>query len=251
MLTDDPDVSYPGVQFFVNTDCSGEYAKYFLWELEETWEYHSYYEITCYYEIEYEIDEWFSQLIFTLLDQPSYDYFFCWESGSIPTVYTYSTKLLTSGKIINYPLHFVSNQSDRLSFKYSLLVKQFSLSEQAFQFWHILDEQSKQRGELYEKQPAQLCGNIHPQDAGGEPALGLFYATSIKEKRLFISPSIETLGPDCEPYHAGRGLMQWLAGFCSSHWRIYLLGAGIDCANQGCFDCRLRGGTTERPDFWE
>ena len=126
------------------------------------------------------------------------------------------------------------------------------MSEHAFQFWHILDEQSKQRGELYEKQPAQLYGNIHPQNEGGEPALGLFYATSIKEKRLFISPSIETLGLDCEPHNTTNlGLMRWLAGFDTSHYRIYLLGAGSDYANQECFNCRLRGGTTERPDFWE
>jgi hypothetical protein len=257
--TADPDVSYPGVQFFVNTDCSGEYAKYFLWELEETWEYHSVYPITSYYDGEcieiVDSTEWgeykYRWPIIHVLDEPNYDLFYCWESASVPSIYTYSTKHLTSGQVRNYPLHFVSNQSDRLSVKYSLLVKQCSLSQEAYQFWHILDEQSKQRGELYETQPAQLCGNIHPQDAGGEPALGLFYATSIKEKRLFISPSLETLGPDCEPHHAGEGLMDWLAGFCSSHWRIYLLGDGGDCANQGCFDCRLRGGTTERPDFWE
>jgi hypothetical protein len=259
MLTDDPDVSYPGVQFFVNTDCSGEYAKYFLWELEETWEYHSVYPITSYYDGEcieiVDSTEWgfiTRWPIIHVLDEPNYDRFYCWESASVPSIYTYSTKHLTSGQVRNYPLHFVSNQSDRLSVKYSLLVKQFSLSEQAFQFWHVLDEQSKQRGELYETQPAQLCGNIHPQDAGREPALGLFYVTSIKEKRLFISPSLETLGPDCEPHQTTPlGLMQWLAGFDTSHCRIYLLGKGVDYANQECFNCRLRGGTTERPDFWE
>jgi hypothetical protein len=259
MLTEDPDMSYPGVQFFVNTDCSGEYAKYFRWEIEETWEYHSAYPITSYYdgecieivEYKYEMEFITRWPIIHVLDKPNYDLFICWESASVPSIYTYSTKHLTSGQVRNYPLHFVSNQSDRLSVKYSLLVKQFSLSEQAFQFWHILDEQSKQRGELYEKQPAQLYGNIHPQDEGGEPALGLFYATSIKEKRLFISPSIETLGPYCEIHHAEKGLMQWLAGFDTSHCRIYLLGAGVDYANKECFNCRLRGGTTERPDFWE
>ncbi len=259
MLTEDPDVSYPGLQFFVNTDCSGEYAKHFLWEMEETWEYHSVYPITSYYDCEcneiVENTEWGEVIhrwpIIHILDEPNYDLFICWESASVPSIYTYSTKHLTSGQVRNYPLHFVSNQSDRLSVKYSLLVKQCSLSEQAFQFWHIIDEQSKQRGELYETQPTQLSGNIHPQDAGGEPVLGLFYATSIKEKRIFVCPSLKTLKPDCEPHHATEYLTKWLLGYCGSHYRIYLLGVGVDYADQECFDCRLRGGTTERPDFWE
>jgi hypothetical protein len=246
-LTEDPAVSYPGLQFFVNTDCSGEYAKHLRWELEETWEYHSYYEITCYYAY----DEWGWLTVLTVLDHPIFDYFFCWESESISIVYTYSTKHLTSGKITNYPLHFVSNQSDRLSVKYSLLVKQFSLSQEAFQFWHILDEQSKQRGELYEKQPAQLGGNIHPQDAGGEPVLGLFYATSIKEKRLFVSPSLETMGPDCRPYEATWDLIERLLEEYSKVYMVQISPLTILYADQECFDCRRRGGTTERPDFWE
>ncbi len=242
--TENPDVSYLGLQFFVNTDCSGEYAKNFRWELEETWEYHSVYDIEVYYDGR-----------IRMLDGISDDYYYCWESGRIQDIYTYSTQNLSSGQIRNYPLNFVSNQSDRLSFKYSLLVKQFSLSREAFQFWNILDQQSKQSGELYETQPAQIRGNIHPQDEGGEPVLGLFYATSVKEKRIFVRPDIVTWRPDCEPYGlSGSELMELLSDISSFHYPIYLyfVDMGVyDYAEQECFDCRLRGGTTERPDFWE
>jgi hypothetical protein len=244
LQTADPDVTYRGVQFFVNTDCSGEYAKNFRWELEETWEYHSTYEIFAYYDGEIRV-----------LDHNSYDYYYCWESGSIPSIYTYSTRKLTSGQIRNYPLHFVSNQSDRFSVKYSLLVKQFSLGQEAFQFWNILDKQSKQRGELYETQPARLIGNIHPQDARGEKVLGLFYATSIKEKRIFTRPPVGYSTPDCKPYGLGLPeLLEILSAFSPNQYPIYLLMTDMwvyDYVEQECFDCRLRGGITERPDFWE
>ena len=36
-LTNDPDVTYEGVRFYVNTNAGGEYTKNFRWELEETW----------------------------------------------------------------------------------------------------------------------------------------------------------------------------------------------------------------------
>ena len=245
MQTANPNISYQGLQFFVNTDCSGDYAKNFRWELEETWEYHSRYETSAYYDGSI-------QDPFTF----SYDYFYCWESKRIQNIYTYSTQNLTSGQIRNYPLHYVSNQSDRLSYKYSTLVKQFSLSREAFEFWNTLDKQSKQGGELYDTQPAQIQGNIHPQDGGGEPVLGLFYATSIREKRIFAGrPSIAVAEPSCKPYEFGEAeLLEFLSEIDPFLYPIYLVFVDIfvyDYADQVCFDCRLRGGTTERPDFWE
>lgn len=242
--TEDPHINYQGVQFFVNTDCSGEYAKNFRWEMEETWEYHSVYDIFVYYDGKIK-----------LLDINSYEYFYCWESHHIQDIYTYSTQNLISGRIKKFPLHFVSNQSDRLSVKYSVLVKQFSLSPGAFEFWNVLDKQSKQTGELYETQPAQIQGNIHPQDAGGESVLGLFYATAIKEKRIFVSIRMKVKLPDCEPYGLSGGeLADLLSSIRPSLYPIYLIFLDLyvyDYAEQECFDCRLRGGIPERPDFWE
>lgn len=244
MQTDNPDINYKGLQFFVNTDCSGEYSKHLRWEMEETWEYHSTYAIEAYYDGRiHEIEE------------VIYDYFYCWESGKIPSIYTYSTQNLTTGQIRKYPLNYVSNQSDRLSHKYSLLVKQFSLSPSAFEFWNTLDKQSKQSGELYETQPAQIQGNIHPLDESGETVLGQFYATSIKEKRIFVRPALATAGPDCVPYGLSRPeLNELLDTYNPYQYPVYLIFIDIgiyDFANQECFDCRLRGGTVERPDFWE
>ena len=246
LQTETPDLTYTGLQFFVNTDCSGEFAKNFLWEMEETWEYHAAYEILAYYD---------GRIHESLPGLASYDYFYCWQSGRIRSIYTYSTQNLTSGQIRNYPLHFVSNRSDRFSVKYSLLVKQFSLGREAFQFWNILDKQFKQRGELYETQPARLIGNIHPQDDRGEKVLGLFYTTSIKEKRIFTRPPAGYSAPDCKPYGLGLPeLLEFLSEFNPNQYPIYLLMPDMwvyDYVEQKCFDCRLRGGTTERPDFWE
>jgi hypothetical protein len=244
--TENPDVNYAGIQFFVNTDCSGEYAKNFRWEMEETWEYHAEYEILAYFD---------GRIHESLPGLASDDYFYCWQTAIIRSIYTYSTQNLTSGQIRNYPLHFVSNQSERLSIKYSTLVKQFSLSREAFKFWNILDQQSKQSGELYETQPAQIPGNIHPQDESGETVLGLFYATSVKEKRIILRPAISTWTPNCDLYGLTRSeLMELLNTYTPNRYPVYLvvIDMGVyDFADQECFDCRLRGGTVERPDFWE
>lgn len=244
--TDNPEVTYKGFQFFVNTDCSGEYAKHFKWEMEETWEYHSTYEISAYYD---------GRIHESLPGLASYDYYYCWNTKRIRSIYTFSTQNLSTGLIKNYPLHFVSNQSDRLRIKYSTLVRQFSLTREAFKYWNILDQQSKQSGELYETQPSQILGNIHPQDEEGEQVLGVFYATSVNEKRILFRPQMITSGPACNPYGLTREeLNELLDTYSSFQYPIYLIliDMGVyDYADQECFDCRLRGGTTEPPDFWE
>jgi hypothetical protein len=149
----------------------------------------------------------------------------------------------------------VSNQSDRLGYKYSILVKQFSLSNVAFEFWNILDKQSKQSGELYETQPAQIHGNIHPRDDGGEAVLGLFYATAVKEMRIFVGAPVAANKPDCKPYGFSKAeLDEFLTEISPFLYPVYLIFVDMfvyDYAEQECFDCRLRGGSTERPDFWE
>lgn len=241
-----PEVIEKGIQFFVNTDCSGEYAKNFRWEMEETWEYHAKYEIQAYYD---------GRFHESLPGLASYDYYYCWQTARIRRIYTYSTQNLTSGRIRKYPLHYVNNQSERLRIKYSTLVKQYSLSPAAYRYWNILDQQSNQRGELYETQPAQIQGNIYPLKEGGEQALGLFYATSVKEKRILFRPAMDTWTPNCDPHDLTRDeLMELLYAYQPNQYPIYLIMVDFgvyEFADQDCFDCRLRGGTTEPPDFWE
>lgn len=241
-----PEVIEKGIQFFVNTDGSGEYAKNFRWEMEETWEYHATYEIQAYYD---------GRFHESLPGIGSFDYFYCWQTARIRRIYTYSTQNLTSGRIRNYPLHYVNNQSERLRIKYSTLVKQYSLSPEAYRYWHILDQQSNQSGELYETQPAQLQGNIYPLEEGGGQVLGLFYATSVKEKRILFRPAMDTWTPNCDPHDLTRDeLMELLYSYQPNQYPIYLIMVDFgvyEFADQDCFDCRLRGGTTEPPDFWE
>jgi len=245
MLTQDPDISYQGFRFNVTTDGSGEYAKNFRWELEEAWEYHSTYMIRVYFDS-----------IIQFLDHYSDSLYYCWNSGSIPEIYTYSTRNLSSGQVNKFPLHFVSDQTDRLSVKYSLLVRQFSLTPTAYDYWNILDDQLKQSGELYETQPANLAGNIHSLDNESESVVGLFYASSIQEKRIFVRPGIITVEPYCFGYDLSPSqlMTELTEEYTEDDYPIWLLEkdrGGYDFADQRCFDCRRRGGSTVKPYYWE
>ena len=242
--TPDPDLTYYGAQFFVSTDASDEYyAQNYLWEMEETWQYHSSHQAQDYYDG-----------VIHMVIAKSDSLFFCWDTRRIPEIYVYSTRNLNSGQIRNFPLHYINDQTDKLRVKYSLLLTQYSLSETAYNYWKILDGQSKQGGELFESQPGVLTGNIHSLDDPDETVLGLFYATSMQEKRAFFRPSLFTLRPQCDPWGFDEdGLLGYLETFHPSQYPIYLVrinDSTVDYTQQACFDCRMRGGTTEIPEFW-
>jgi hypothetical protein len=248
--TSDPAVSYPGVQFYITTDASGDHAKNYLWELEETWRYHSTYLIMWIWDV----DGSFKQIS----EEPSDSLQTCYRTLSIPEIYTYSTRNISEGYIRRFPINVVSNQTDRLSSRYSLLVRQYSLTDRAYDFWNALEGQAKQSGELYETQPVMIRGNIVSRENPEETVLGLFFASAVTEKRIFIKPDLVTKKDYCTlwtrfPYYFLLWDFLWGRFPTGPPYPIFLYGSSpyLDYADQECFDCRLKGGSLIPPWFWE
>lgn len=254
--TSNPNFSYNGVQFYVSTDASGDYAKNYLWELEETWRYHSTYWVMDYYDSLRRFDGDPAVGIIILSDPIASDSLAtCYRTLTIPHIYTYSAKNLAADHLRRIPLNYVSDRSSRLSSRYSLLVRQYSLTDRAYDFWKTLEGQSKETGGLYGTQPVMINGNISSEDNPGETVLGLFFATAMMEKRIYMWPNLKTKKPYCTPYGLEMDeLREFLSHFRPEELPVYLIRTSdtlVDYAEQECFNCRLQGGTTERPDFWE
>lgn len=243
------EMSYPGrnadiVQFYIYTDASGEYAQSYLWEMTETWEYHSKFPIAAYYDG-----------AINVLDNLSYEYYTCFKSGMIDEIYTHSTRNVSDSRIQKFPLNYVSDETNRLSEKYSLNVRQYSLSDKAYNYLTVIRKLSKETGGIYETQPSGIPGNIINQDDPEEQVLGMFYASSITEKRIFVTVRFQNYNTYCVPYgFSVDELFEYLAGKDELEYPVYLLMVDFrifDYADPECFDCRRYGGSTRPPDFWE
>jgi hypothetical protein len=152
------------------------------------------------------------------------------------------------------PLNFVSNETDRLRVTYSLYVQQQALSLDAYEYWKRMNEQAAESGGLYEKQPASVRGNMYAVEDYQEEALGYFYASQVKEKRIYVHnnnlfdfyiPHIE-----CEYEPLGN-----IWGQQPVNYPVYIYSEGPFKPSwtgpSECFDCRLQGGDTIRPIPWE
>ena len=241
--TPDPEFTRPGIQFYLDMTGTPADSRNIIWQVDETWEYWASLFGTHILRGWGDSDMFLTNTIFK-----------CWKHFPLDHVYIGSTRNLSSNELRKLPLNFVSNETDRLSVTYRLHVKQQSLSLAAYDYWKRMNDQSVESGGMYEKQPASVIGNIYNVDDPEEVVLGYFYATQLREQRLFVHnnmlfefnvphihceyqpmSSIGVLGPDHFPVYL------YIPGnFQPSFWGF-----------EECFDCRVQGGDTIRPINWE
>jgi len=209
-------------------DPSGK-CLFFRWDYTETWEY---------------------RIPYPVINR------ICWVSGRSKEVLVKNTSVYSQARVTKYPLLFISNNTDKLKVKYSVLVNQYSLTEQEFDFWEKVENISENVGNLYDITPVAIAGNIRCTTNPGELVQGYFRVSAVTQKRLFIRE--EFLGqPTFYSYCATDTVYGSLPdeGLNKTYWVIE------DNANEvpawwvvteyrECADCTTEG-TKVKPPFWD
>lgn len=232
-----------GYQFYLDTKMADAEKNYFLWNLNATYHYQSDYTIRWVY-----IDtlEWF---------HGPWRLYNCWIDDPISEIFIYSTEGLSSSLVTAFPLHFVNTETRRLSVKYSLFVKQFTISQRAYTFFKGLKENTDQ-GSLYEQQPSQIRGNVKNINDINEPVLGYFLTAGLHEKRIFVDRPKYPVDHYYYTCELTEGIFDDYADLMWMGWHevpVYVIetpGGRRAVPHQACVDCRRHGGTIEKPDFW-
>jgi len=236
-----------GYQFFVSTSDPTGNTRFYRWSMEETWEYHAPFTLYAMWDGEWHFD-------FAFPDDRSR----CWKTMDVPGIFTGTTRDISEDILKNVKLNYVSTQSDRLKWRYSLLVREYALSAEAYEFWNGLQKQTQETGGLYELQPYMIKGNITCTSNPGETALGFFSASGVSKKRVFVYPPSDFVS---EPPCVGDTInaRNPIEDYPESAYPVYLyeiqqptggVAHQLAAAERRCFDCLERGGTNIRPDFW-
>jgi hypothetical protein len=240
--TGNPDIMERHMQFYVDLDAPESASRFYKWDVVETWEFHSRRPAEYYY------DGKFHQLI-----PPDYSKMVCWGTVRVKEVFVLSTKGLAHNKYQKQPMHFVDGNTSRLGIQYSFLVSQQSLSQAAFNYFETVKTNNAGFAGLYEQQPFSIKGNMvnltHPE----MDVLGYFYATTESSRRYFYK-DVEGMELDfwdgCTEDHLP--LTGW-AGYKKIDYPVYYYyteSGELLILSDVCIDCRLRGGTLTKPDFW-
>lgn len=76
--------------------------------------------------------------------------------------------------IDRHPVIYISNLTDRLKTKYSILVNQYSLNEDEYNYWKKLKNITVSVGGLHDIIPSLIPSNIVCIENPGEKVLGYF-----------------------------------------------------------------------------
>jgi len=180
----------------------------------------------------------------------STDKIVCWVTKPSKSILIANTISSSADEIKRFPLRSLGPGEDKLHIRYSILVKQSSISPELYDFWKLLKDVNENSGGIYDKMPAQIYGNISCCD-GKSKALGYFFALSIKKKRLFIDETehdVETGSAYKGCYYYDFDQVQWVPK--SYFGTILRTGINVYCSGDMCADCRAYG-TNIKPDFWQ
>ncbi|MCF8232511.1 MAG: DUF4249 domain-containing protein [Bacteroidales bacterium] len=227
-----------GYQFFLTSEPAGTDVN-LLWKLSET------YEFTSDFKIQY-IYRGHGIESFTNSDT----LYRCWKTQDVDEFFVATTKPLQGTQIKKEPLHFVNSETKRLQVRYSLQVKQYNISERAYEFWTEIRDQIAGDDFLFSSQPYQIRGNVRNVDDAEEPVMGFFTVGAVTKERIFVNrpPEVEFFFNECVPNTDLRAL----AYMGPNQFPVYLTDTedGMAYASDFCFDCTMRGGKLAKPDFW-
>lgn len=217
-----------GARIYADTHDPTGKCLFYRWDYSETWEYRIPYAVTkrvCY------ITERSDQILIK------------------------NTSPYSQAKVTRFPVTYINHETDRLKERYTILLRQYSLNEQEYNFWERVSDVSQDVGNLYDLTPSAIPGNIRSCSDPDETVLGYFSVSAVSEKRLFIKDHFYGL-PHFFTYCATDTLGGTLpsTGFETDYWVIEDFSDEIPpfwiiTTYKECADCTIRG-TSEMPPFW-
>lgn len=231
---------------------------FYLWDMIETYEYHA----PIYAGFKIDGDRIIER-------EPEEILYFCYRDVVKPSVML-STKSLSENVISKFAVARVEKGSEKLSARYSILVKQRAISEAEFAFRTQVQKTSEQQGGIFAVMPGTVVGNVRSQNPD-EFVLGYFRAQELKEKRFFIEfedlpkdfqipqEGVPTCAPiktcdiplppqyfDCTPLDNLSDDVLIVTSNTDGRGVI----TSYNYVVTACGDCTYRGGKTTPPPFW-
>ena len=248
-----------GVQIYANSHDQGNNTRYYRWEYNETWLFHVPYE--SYFILKKTPQD-------TIISRPlSRLVYQCWLSDTTSTIVLGSSAKLSQDVISGQPLTFVSSSSEKFENLYSIQVKQFALTADAYNYWQQLKKNTQQLGSIFDAEPSELASNIHCITNPSEPVIGYISAGTVVKTRIFIDNRKLPAWSPVTPYngcsihsdaffnnmtHEKEVADDIYGGFSIPVQAIQPPGSpilGYTASTAFCADCTTRG-TNIKPNFW-
>lgn len=184
----------------------------------------------------------------------------CYQTNISQKIILANTNSLSDDSVNDLLINFIDSKDTSLSNRYSLLIKQYVIGRDAYNYYKILEELSGSENIFSQTQPGFLEGNITNSNNPNEKIIGFFNVSSVTTKRIyfdygdFYNP--EGIRPRFVPFALCEETLPSTANLIAQLERGAVKWAGVTPSGAflvvptRCVDCTLFG-TNEKPDFWE
>jgi len=222
-----------GYQVYFDSYDPTNSTKFYRWEYYETWE----------------------TLFPRRFDYPMVVNKNCWVDHRSSRIYIDNTTSTQEAIIEQYPLVFIGTETARLDVKYSLLLKQYAISEEEYWYWEHIRDLNQEVGGLYEPIPSALPGNMMSENHPEIDVLGFFSVSGASSKRIFIKN--DTIPKPNYYYYCITDTVPNLNGIDGIGTEIFIVERTdpptvvyIITPYRACVDCTVFG-TNVKPPYWD
>lgn len=166
------------------------------------------------------------------------------------------------------PITIIAPESEKIGVRYSMLLKQYALTQQAYEFWSNIKRNTENLGSIFDAQPSAATGNIHCLTNPDQPVIGYISVGAVQTKRVFIDKSQLPAWETKYPYNCTLDSLYYIHPVTLARQvDIYLVPAKSDeipvmkmiigtsdlgylGSSRLCTDCTIRG-KLAAPPFWK
>ena len=249
-----------GISIHLSTYADDNESRYYMWGYEEDWEFHASVNLLVPQEGVFIYNK--NNYVFE--NTKINPYYYCWGHRKSSNIHIYNTSNLQENTVKDKRLLNIPVDDIRISYIYSILVKQWSLTPEAYTYFHTLEKMTENSGGLFQVMPSELRGNVYCISNPNIKVRGYITTANVKTKRMFIHASQFTnvfpTYDNCSlmfppnPSYSGWQ-MSWMDQV-NYYGAVVLSKLGnIDnnsiLYSNTCVDCtQTKGATKKRPDFW-
>jgi hypothetical protein len=240
-----------GIQLFVNAHDATNQVKYFRWDFNEEWLFYTKY-----------TSNYISNGTAIVPRQPNQNVTYCYTGEQSSDINLASSAKLSQDIIYQNPLVFIPSTSEKIEDKYSILVHQYALTPEAFNFYTNLKKNTEQLGSIFDAEPSSSPGNIHCISNPAEQVIGYVSVSTVSQKRVYILKDQLPQWVPVYPYACYQDTTGKLSGVYISdlinnpqaYYPTIGIGAPVPYrylfTSPECADCTIRG-TVTPPPYWK